>query len=179
MTAPALLRIGSTSIGFKESNTSHTVSARRNSAAGVTVPKENFRRRPSLSRWAVTAAAPSPVFASGGGGSGAATATFGAASAIGVFAGTSATGAAISFDGRAGAAVSATGAVFGADPGLISMLACSAMVSEVGGAIPPIFHNGDVSLAGLGAACAAATGAAGTAAIGAGACDVSAIADRT
>jgi hypothetical protein len=172
MTAPPLLRIGSTSIGFMESNTSHTVSARRNSAAGAAVAKENFRRRPSLSRWASTEAAPSPAFASGGG-SGAATATFGATSAIGVFAGASATGAAISLAGRAGAAVSGAGAAFGADPGLISILACSAMLSEVGGAIPPIFHNGDVSRAGLsGAAGAAATGAtatgaAGTAAIGA------------
>src|SRR5260370_27533478 len=169
MTAPPLLRIGSTSIGFIESNTSHTVSARRNSAAGVAVAKENFRRRPSLSRGASTGAAPSPAFASGGG-SGAATAIFGATSAMGVFAGTSAAGAAISFAGRAGAAVSGAGDAFGADPGLISMLACSAMVSEVGGVIPPIFHNGDVSLADLsGAAGAAATGAAGTGATRAGA----------
>ena len=97
-----------------------------------------------------------------------------------VLAGTSAACAAISFAGRAGAAVSGAGAVFGADPGLISILACSAMLSEVGGAIPPIFHNGDVSLAGLSSAAgAAATGAAGTAAIGAGACDASAIGNRT
>jgi hypothetical protein len=36
MREPPLLRIGSASIGFVVSNTSHTVSARRNSAAGVT-----------------------------------------------------------------------------------------------------------------------------------------------
>ena len=52
--APPLLRIGSISIGFMESNTSHTVSARRNSAAGVAAAKANVRRRPSLSRLALT-----------------------------------------------------------------------------------------------------------------------------
>src|SRR5450631_323791 len=183
MTAPALLRIGSTSIGFVESNTSQTVSARRNNAAGVAVAKVNFRRRPSLSRWASTEAAPSPAFASGagagGGGSGAATAIFGSTSVAGVFTGTgaSATGAAISFDGGTGAAISGAGDGFGADPGLISMLACSAKVSEVGGTIPPAFHNGEVSLAGFSAAEGAA--AAGAAAIGAGACDASAAGNRT
>src|ERR1700680_361414 len=153
MTAPALLRIGSTSIGFKQSNTSHTVSARRNTAAGVTVPKETFRRRPSLSRWAVTEAAPSPAFASGGGGSGAATMIFGATSAkgvaIGVLAGTSAACAAISLAGRAGAAVSGAGDAFGADPGLISILACSAVVSEGGGTLPPALPTWGVSPAGV------------------------------
>ena len=39
-----------------ESNTSHTVSARRNNAAGVAAAKENIRCRPSLSRLALTEA---------------------------------------------------------------------------------------------------------------------------
>ena len=44
-----------------ESNTSHTVSARRNSAAGVAVAKENVTRSPSLSRLASTEASLSLV----------------------------------------------------------------------------------------------------------------------
>ena len=47
---PSLPRIGATSSGVVESNTSQTVSARRNNAAGVAVAKENVRCRPSLSR---------------------------------------------------------------------------------------------------------------------------------
>src|SRR5258708_21456256 len=62
-TEPPLLRIGSTSIGFVVSNTSHTVSARRNRAAGVTVVNAKVRRRPSLSRLALTLAALPPVLA--------------------------------------------------------------------------------------------------------------------
>ena len=54
--APPLARIGSTSSGFFESNTSQTVSPRRNDAAGVGPAKENFRRNPSLSRVASTVA---------------------------------------------------------------------------------------------------------------------------
>src|SRR5882757_5063051 len=99
MIAPPLLRIGSMSKGFKESNTSQTVSARRNNAAGVAVAKENFRRRPSMSRMATTGAAPSPAFVSGGG-SDAATATFGGASTA---------GAVVSLAGRAGIGGSGAG----------------------------------------------------------------------
>ena len=56
MMDPPLARIGSTSIGVVWSNTSHTVSARRNSAAGVGAAKENVTRRASLSRLASTEA---------------------------------------------------------------------------------------------------------------------------
>ena len=42
---------------LSESNTSHTVSARRNSAAGVAASNENVTRSPSLSRWALTVVA--------------------------------------------------------------------------------------------------------------------------
>src|SRR5712691_4229213 len=149
MMAPPLLRIGSMSNGFKESNTSHTVSARRNNAAGVAVAKETFRRRPSLSRMATTGAAPSPVFVSGGG-SDAATATFGGASAA---------GAVVSLAGRAGIGGSGAGDSFGAASGLISILACSAISSDVGGAIAPEFHDGDGELSLAGLSGAAATGA--------------------
>src|SRR5882672_6423213 len=167
MIAPPLLRIGSMSNGLGESNTSHTVSARRNNAAGVAVAKENFRRRPSLSRMATTGTAPSPAFASGGD-SDAATAIFGGASA---------TGAAVSLAGRAGSGGSGVGDSFGAVSGLISILACSAIISDVGGVIAPDFHDVkvslEVSLAGLsGAAATGARGAAGAA--GAGACEASA-----
>ena len=55
MIDPPLARIGSTSIGLVESNTSHSASARRNNAAGVGVAKVNVRFRPSLSRVAPTA----------------------------------------------------------------------------------------------------------------------------
>ena len=61
MIEPPLLRIGSTSIASVESNTSHTVSARRNNAAGVAASKENVRCRPSLFRFASTLAALSPA----------------------------------------------------------------------------------------------------------------------
>src|SRR5258708_29599840 len=67
MIEPPRLRIGSISSGFGESNTSHTVSARRKNAAGVAVAKENIRRRPSLSRLALTGAALSAALACGGG----------------------------------------------------------------------------------------------------------------
>src|SRR5438105_7786143 len=46
-----------------ESNTSQALSPRRNKAAGVGVPKENFSRKPSLSRMTSTSAAPSPAIA--------------------------------------------------------------------------------------------------------------------
>src|SRR5882757_1803846 len=154
MIAPPLLRIGSMSKGFKESNTSHTVSARRNNAAGVAVAKENFRRRPSLSRMATTGAAPSPAFVSGGG-SDAATATFGGASAA---------GAVVSLAGRAGIGGSGAGDSFGAASGLISILACSAISSDVG-------------RAGTAVAGAAVAGAAVAGAAVAGACEASATND--
>src|SRR6266481_5058183 len=169
MIAPPLPRIGSMSKGFKESNTSHTVSARRNNAAGVAVAKENFRRRPSLSRMATTGAAPSPAFVSGGG-SDAATATFGGASAA---------GAVVSLAERAGIGGSGAGDSFGAASGLISILACSAISSDVGGAIAPEFHDGELSLAGLSGAAATGAGRVGTvgAAAAAGACEASATND--
>src|ERR1700733_6131263 len=56
MSEPPLLRIGSTSIGLLVSNSSHTVSARRNNAAGVTAANANVKCRPSLSRRALTLA---------------------------------------------------------------------------------------------------------------------------
>ena len=62
MMAPPLARIGSTSIGPVWSNTSHTVSARRNMAAGAGAAKENITRRPSLSRLASTEAAAGSAF---------------------------------------------------------------------------------------------------------------------
>src|SRR3954447_13672300 len=88
MIDPPLLRIGSISTGFGESNTSQTVSARRNNAAGVAAAKANVNRRPSLSRLALTEAAPSLTLLGGsalivGGGSGAAGVAFGTASAEG------------------------------------------------------------------------------------------------
>src|ERR1700682_4382675 len=165
MIAPPLLRIGSMSNGFGESNTSHTVSARRNNAAGVAVAKENFRRRPSLSRMATTGTAPSPAFASGGG-SDATTAIFGGASA---------TGAAASLAGRGGGGGSGVGDSFGAASGLISILACSAIISDVGGVIAPDFHDGEVSLEiSLEVSLASLSGAAAPGARGAGACEASA-----
>src|SRR5258707_6625064 len=170
MIAPPLLRIGSMSKGFKESNTSQTVSARRNNAAGVAVAKENFRRRPSLSRMATTGAAPSPAFVSGGG-SGTATAIFGGASAA---------GAVVSVAGRAGIGGSGAGDSFGAASGLISILACSAISSDVGGAIAPEFHDGELSLAGLSGAAATGAGRVGTVGAGAAvarACEASATND--
>src|SRR5258708_23997916 len=109
---PPLLRIGSISIGFSESNTSHTVAARRNMAAGVAAAKENVRLRPSLLRVASTGAAPSPAAVAGGGLVSAA----GSDAAGVIFGGVSAAGAAGSFDAGAdtGAGVSGAGAVLGA-----------------------------------------------------------------
>src|SRR5258705_4514282 len=189
MTAPPLLRIGSISIGFTESNTSQTASARRNNAAGVAVAKENFRRRPSPSRVATTEAALSPAFVSGAG-SDAATAVFGGGSIPTVFGGSSVAAAIDScvdgsvvdgscVDGSSvdggGTGASEAGDMFGAVSGLISILACSAMVSDVGGAIPPDFHNGAASAAGFsGAAGAVGAAAAGTGAAPAGAAGVAA-----
>ncbi|TMK48678.1 MAG: hypothetical protein E6G70_10525 [Alphaproteobacteria bacterium] len=90
ISAPALTRIFSTSSDFVESNTSQTLSPRRNEAAGVGVPKENIRRKPSLSRLVSTRTAPSPAslpVSARGAGSDAATVAFGAgvaSSALGV-----------------------------------------------------------------------------------------------
>jgi hypothetical protein len=51
----------STSTGCRESNTSHTVSARRNNAAGVAAANAKVMRSASLSRLAVTVAGPAPT----------------------------------------------------------------------------------------------------------------------
>src|SRR3954453_24016489 len=133
MIDPPLLRIGSISTGFAASNTSHTVSARRNNAAGVAAAKENVRRRPSLSRVALTGAALSPALVDGGdlvAGSG-----WGAARVV--FGGTSAEAAGTSFCDRADTGVSDAGDIVGAASGLISIFACCAKVSDVGAAISP------------------------------------------
>ena len=183
MMAPPLARIGSISIGLAWSNTSHTVSARRNSAAGVGAAKENVTRRPSLSRLASTVAALSLAPLSGGGpdaagagcfggsaGGGAclgATA-FGASAAVAwacsagctafvasaggdVFSATaailSAAGATLSLAGvtfsTAGVAASATAGASVTWAGLSSILACSAIVSEVAGGISAGCCGGD------------------------------------
>ncbi|MGY3193353.1 hypothetical protein ACVIWU_002719 [Bradyrhizobium sp. USDA 4509] len=93
---PALARTGSTSIASAVSNTIQTVSARRNSAAGVAPGNENVTRKPSLSRWASTAGLP-PARASAAGGDGAAAASgasiAGAAATAGTGRGASVTGA--------------------------------------------------------------------------------------
>src|ERR1700733_13306955 len=163
MTEPPLLRIGSMSIGFVASNNSHTVSARRNIAAGVIAENANVRCSPSLSRRAVTTAALPLALASGGAllaSSGALFASGGAfapGGALGVtaviFGGAMAVGAGVSLAGGSGICASAAGAgasvyaslggcagicgsdmgdVFGASSGLTSMLACRAIVSDVG-----------------------------------------------
>ena len=62
MMAPALARIASISMAPVLSNTSHTVSPRRNKAAGVGAANENVTRKPSLSRLASTEAAWGSVF---------------------------------------------------------------------------------------------------------------------
>src|SRR3981189_929598 len=157
MTAPPLLRIGSISIGFTESNTSQTASARGNKAPGGASAKENFRGRPSPSRVATTEAAPSPAFVAGAG-SDAATAVFGGGSITTVLGGSSVAAAIVSCVhgsvveasgvGGGGAGAAEADDMLGAVSDLISILACSAMVSDVGGAIPPDFHNGAASAAG-------------------------------
>src|ERR1700737_5106900 len=91
---PPVLRIGSISIGLTESNTSHTVSARRNNAAGVAAAKENVRLRPSLLRLAATAPSPAPVA-----GAGDLVSAAGSDAAGGIFGGISAGGVGVSFDG--------------------------------------------------------------------------------
>src|SRR5260221_11950562 len=167
---PPLLRIGSISIGFMESNTSHTVSARRNNAAGVVAAKENVRLRPSLLRLASTRVARSPATLAGGGlvsagGSDAATVVFGDIAAA---------GAGIAFDGCSGAGVSGAGEIFGAASGLISIFACLAIASDVGGTISPDCCDAGAAPAGFSdAAGAAATGAADAGAADAGACEAS------
>jgi hypothetical protein len=115
-----------------------------------------------------------------GGGSDIAAAAFGGGPAAAAFAGTSVAGAIVSFvsfddvslGDAAAIAGSGAGVIFGAVAGLISMLACSAMVSDVGGAIPPDFDNCEPSGAGFADAAAAAGGAVtgtGTARAGTGA----------
>src|SRR5271169_2689844 len=123
--------MGSTLIGFVESNISHSVSARRNNAAGVAAGNEKIRCRPSPSRLTLTLAG----FASGllsGGGAGAAgaaigifdgasaaaaTGIFGSASAAaagGIFGGASTAAAGNSLAGGAGICASGSAASFGA-----------------------------------------------------------------
>ena len=117
---PPLPRIASISIGLLESNTSHTVSARRNNAAGVAAAKENVRRRPSLSRWALTTSAARHwpallgVRVAAGGGSEAAS----------VSAAARLPGAAFPLAQRRLPPLGAAGNGFGAASGLISILAC-------------------------------------------------------
>src|SRR5712671_3302985 len=123
MIEPPWLRIGSISSGFGESNTSHTVSARRKNAAGVAVAKENIRCRPSLSRLALTGAALSAALACGGGSDAAAVRLGGACAAAG----------GISFDGGAGVDISSVCT----STGLTSIFACCAKLSDDGGAISP------------------------------------------
>ena len=166
------LRIGSISSGFRESNTNHTVSARRNNAAGVAVAKENISRRPSLSRLALTRAASSAALACGGGS--------GAASVM--FAGACAAGAGISFDGGAAIVVSSVCT----STGLTSIFACCAKLSGAGGAISPdcCDAGGASDARGTGAAGAPDTGAAdagvtGAGAAGAGACEASGAGDAS
>src|SRR6266404_9389816 len=140
MIEPPLPRIGSISIGLTESNTSHTVSARRNNAAGVAAAKENVRLRLSPLRVASTVASLAAV---GGGdlvsaaGSDAARVVFGGVSAVEArLSFVSAVGAGVSFNGGAdiGVAVSGAGGVFGTVAGLLSIFACCARVSDVSGA---------------------------------------------
>src|SRR5258705_10461655 len=152
MIEPPWLRIGSISSGFGESNTSHTVSARRKNAAGVAVAKENISRRPSLSRLALTGAALSAALACGGG-SGAASVMFGGACAA---------GAGISFVGGAAIVVSSVCT----STGLTSILACCAKLSGAGGAISPDCCDGGDASAGFSDARGA--GAAGGARAGGG-----------
>src|ERR1700722_532857 len=204
MTEPPLLRIGSTSIGFVASNSSHTVSARRNIAAGVMAENANVRCRPSLSRRAVTTAALPLNLASGAAllASGGVLFASGGAldAAAAIFGGTMAAGAGVSLAGGSGICASATGAgasfgvsfvsfgasvdaslgacagicgsdmgdVFGVSSGLTSMLACRAIVSDVGCTISLVCRDAGADAAGFSAAGMVVIGAAG-----AGACDAS------
>src|SRR6202035_5465053 len=189
MIDPPLLRIGSISIGLLESNTSHTVSARRNNAAGVGAAKSNIRRRAAPSRRALTEAALSAAATAGGeltacggvtacGGlaaGGGSTAGGGSDAERLIFAGTSAAGVGISFGAASGFGASGTGGSFAAASGLISMLACSAIISDVGGTISPGCREGDAASACFSeAAGAVATGAAGVGPADAAACEASA-----
>src|SRR5437879_6840115 len=177
MIDPPLLRIGPISIGFAESNTSHTVAARRNKAADVAAAKENVRLRPSLLRLASTVPSPAPV---AGGGDLVSAAGSDAAGVI--FGGISTAGAGVSFDGGAdiGVGVSGAGGIFRAAAGLISIFACCAKVSGVGGAISPDCRDTGGASAGFsGAAGAVAAGAADTGAAETAACGTSAAGDGT
>src|SRR6185437_16140923 len=95
------------------SNTSHTVSARRNIAAGVGEAKVKVTRRPSLSRRASTVAAFGPVTAGSG-------AIFFAASAAAAFIGSFAGFGAAGFGASAACIVSA---------GLVVSLVISLVIS--------------------------------------------------
>ena len=175
ITDPPLLRIVSMSTSFVESNTSQTVSARRNNAADVAVAKENVRSRPSLLRLASTVLSLAPI--TGGdlvsaGGSDAARVVFGGIS----FAGTSAAGAAV--NGCAGIGVSGTSGIFGATSGLTPILACCAKVSGVSGAVSPDCRDAAASSAGFSdTAGAVAIGAADAGAADTLACGASAAGD--
>src|SRR5260370_2969742 len=158
---PRLARIGSISIGFVASNTSHTVSARRNNAAGVAAAKENDRLRPSLPRLATT---PSPAPVAGG----ALTSVGGSDAASVVFCGIPAVGAGVSFAGASGFCTSGTGDGFGAASGLISIFACCATLSDVG---VPISRDCVAGASSAGFSGAAATGGADGGAADAGAAD--------
>jgi len=129
------------------------LSARRNSAAGVGALKENVTRKPSLSRLASTepsAGGPDAtgvIFFGGSAAAGAAsicsvgcagfavsTGCSGFSAAATIFspaAGFSAAGAGFS---AIGAVISVAGGASVGCPGLISILACSAIISEVTGA---------------------------------------------
>src|SRR5665213_3356042 len=145
------------SSGLVESNTSHTVSARRNSAAGVVAAKENIKRRPSLSRRALTEAALSPAFISAGGSGGAARSILGGA-------GGGATG--VSLAAGAGFGISAAADGGGAASGLISIWASLANFSEVTGGTGAI-SLGCCDITGAVVPGAAATGAPDTVAFAA------------
>src|SRR6202011_1337034 len=87
----------------------------------------NIRRRPPLSRLALTVAGLSAVLPAGGGSGG----------ARGILGGGSATGGGISSDGRAGVGTSGAGDGFGAGSGLLSPFDCCAALSDAAGANSP------------------------------------------
>src|SRR4030088_261784 len=158
---PPLLRICPISIGLVVSNTSHTVSARRNNAAGVAAAKENVRLRPSLIPLASTP--PSALVSAAG------------SDALRViFGGISAGGAGVPSDERAdiGVGDSGAGGISGAAAGLVSIFACCAKASDVSGAIS-LDCRGTAASAGF----SGAAGAVDTGAVDTGACGASAAGD--
>src|SRR6185437_3161065 len=147
-----LRRIGSTSIGSAESNTSHTASARRNNAAGVAAAKENVTFRPSPVRVAPATAAPSPAPAGGGG----LVSACGSDAATVIFCGISTAAAGVSVAEGSGLGASEAGIILGAVSGLISMLASLADVSDIGGTISPDCRGAGTVAAGVSDAAGAA-----------------------